>query len=206
MSGASRCRTTGEHADGERDERDQYESSDDGNSQESSPKTESYGTGTRRCSNPCALPGDRGRDRPCGENDHNGRKRALERRSPYDRRQRLLRSGLRSDLFWYFKVAIDAVWGMYIHSNIDVRSGWMHRVFSGPEMHRWHHAVEIIVVNFATKFAFRDWLCGTAYLPDRKPVGYGLVADDYPTGYLPQPMHAFRRSPPLPDSPSVAPV
>ena len=41
------------------------------------------------------------------------------------------------------KGTIDAVWGMYIHSNIDVRAGVLQYVLNGPEMHRWHHAIEI---------------------------------------------------------------
>jgi sterol desaturase/sphingolipid hydroxylase (fatty acid hydroxylase superfamily) len=93
---------------------------------------------------------------------------------------------------WYFKATIDAVWGMYIHSNIDVRSGWVQYVVNGPEMHRWHHAVEIIDVNFATKFAFWDWIFGTAHLPMRKPGKYGLVAEEYPSGFIAQTLHAFQ--------------
>lgn len=41
------------------------------------------------------------------------------------------------------KATIDAVWGMYIHSNLNVRSGVLQRVINGPEMHRWHHAREL---------------------------------------------------------------
>lgn len=81
------------------------------------------------------------------------------------------------------KGTLDAVWGMYIHSNIDVRSGWLQKVFNGPEMHRWHHAPELAIPgkNFATKLALWDWLFGTAYLPAGKPRSYGLVAiDDAP--------------------------
>src|SRR5262249_34956932 len=92
---------------------------------------------------------------------------------------------------WYFKVAIDAVWGMYIHSNIDVRAGRLQYIFNGPQMHRWHHATEIINVNFATKFAFWDWMFGTAHLPDRKPRGYGLAGSDFPSGYLAQTLRAL---------------
>src|SRR5262249_55727664 len=51
---------------------------------------------------------------------------------------------------WFFKVTIDAVWGMYIHSNIDVKAGWSQYVFNGPQMHRWHHTGDIVNVNFAT--------------------------------------------------------
>ena len=93
---------------------------------------------------------------------------------------------------WYFKVTIDAVWGMYIHSNIAVRLGWINHVFNGPEMHRWHHAIEIISVNFATKFAFWDWMFGTAHFPTHKPGAYGLVAPEYPSTYLSQALYAFR--------------
>jgi sterol desaturase/sphingolipid hydroxylase (fatty acid hydroxylase superfamily) len=77
------------------------------------------------------------------------------------------------------KGALDSVWGMYIHSNIDVRSGWLQRIINGPEMHRWHHAQEMVPgKNFATKFAVWDWMFGTAYLPSHKPAVYGLVPHD----------------------------
>jgi sterol desaturase/sphingolipid hydroxylase (fatty acid hydroxylase superfamily) len=92
------------------------------------------------------------------------------------------------------KGCIDAVWGMYIHSNVDVRSGILQYVFNGPEMHRWHHAVddEAHNKNFGTKFAVWDWLFGTAYFPtSAKPKGFGL-GDTFPKGYLRQHTHAFR--------------
>ncbi|HMF42453.1 MAG TPA: sterol desaturase family protein [Polyangia bacterium] len=90
------------------------------------------------------------------------------------------------------KLTVDAVWGMYIHSNIDVRSGRLQKIVNGPEMHRWHHAIEIRDgVNFATKFAFWDWLFGTAHLPATKPSGYGII-EPFPSGYLAQQLHAFK--------------
>ena len=42
------------------------------------------------------------------------------------------------------KATLDAVWGMYIHSNLDVRSGSLQYVLNGPEMHRWHHARDLL--------------------------------------------------------------
>ena len=92
------------------------------------------------------------------------------------------------------KGAMDAVWGMYIHSNINVRSGWVQRVINGPEMHRWHHADDPRSHNrnFSTKLAVWDWLFGTAYLPKKeKPAKYGLH-DDFPKGYIRQHLYAFR--------------
>ena len=74
------------------------------------------------------------------------------------------------------KGVLDAAWGMYIHSNIDVRAGALQYVLNGPEMHRWHHAVDKDrrEYNFATKIAVWDWIFGTAHLPAEKPAAYGL--------------------------------
>jgi sterol desaturase/sphingolipid hydroxylase (fatty acid hydroxylase superfamily) len=94
------------------------------------------------------------------------------------------------------KATLDAVWGMYIHSNIDVRSGRLQWFVNGPEMHRWHHAVDLVDVNFATKLAIWDWLFGTAHLPGgKKPSGYGLVgAAHRPASYLRELVAVFRSS------------
>ena len=80
------------------------------------------------------------------------------------------------------KAILDAVWGMWIHSNIDVKSGRLQWVINGPEMHRWHHKDDISdgVHNFGTKLAIWDWLFGTAYNPARKPLGYGILDYEYP--------------------------
>lgn len=91
------------------------------------------------------------------------------------------------------KGVLDATWGMWIHSNIGVRTGVLQYVFNGPEMHRWHHCREFTGkgFNFGTKLALWDWISGTAYLPylretkvaERKllgdfPRGYGLAGDE----------------------------
>jgi sterol desaturase/sphingolipid hydroxylase (fatty acid hydroxylase superfamily) len=92
----------------------------------------------------------------------------------------------------------DAVWGMYIHSNIAVRSGLLRYVINGPELHRWHHALDIEAQNknLGTKFALWDWLFGTAYCPvDRRPAGYGL-SEGEPQGYLSQQLFSLRPLPP----------
>ncbi len=91
------------------------------------------------------------------------------------------------------KGMIDAVWGMYIHSNIDAKAGVIQYVFNGPEMHRWHHSSEYTGYgfNYGTKFAFWDYLFGTAHRPARKPPGYGLD-EPFPESYLGQLAFAFR--------------
>jgi sterol desaturase/sphingolipid hydroxylase (fatty acid hydroxylase superfamily) len=103
--------------------------------------------------------------------------------------------GARPEVF-LIKGMIGAVWGMYIHSNISVRTGRLQWVINGPEAHRWHHAVDPDAhnKNFATKLALWDRFFGTAWIPeDRKPAGYGLTDVAFPTGYVAQHLFAFRK-------------
>lgn len=91
-----------------------------------------------------------------------------------------------------YKGVISAVWGMYIHSNLDVRTGRLQKIINGPEMHRWHHSTgKGRNRNFATKLAIWDWIWGTAYLPATKPDEYGLKTY-FPAHYLSQTLFAFR--------------
>lgn len=92
------------------------------------------------------------------------------------------------------KGMISAIWGMYIHSNIDVRTGFMQYFFNGPEMHRWHHSAgKGRNRNFATKLALWDWIFGTAYFPrNQKANEYGLKTF-FPENYFIQFIFAFRK-------------
>jgi sterol desaturase/sphingolipid hydroxylase (fatty acid hydroxylase superfamily) len=92
------------------------------------------------------------------------------------------------------KGCIDGVWGMYIHSNINVKSGRLQYFINGPEMHQWHHADqrEVFFANYSTKFAIWDWIFGTAHLPGIKPVKYGLPYA-YPTDYFLQFIALFKK-------------
>src|SRR5579859_2325768 len=92
------------------------------------------------------------------------------------------------------KACIDAVWGMYIHSNINIHSGRLQYFINGPEMHQWHHAEskEIYFANYATKLALWDWIFGTAYLPKLKPLKFGLPYY-YPKNYFLQFFYSIKR-------------
>jgi sterol desaturase/sphingolipid hydroxylase (fatty acid hydroxylase superfamily) len=98
------------------------------------------------------------------------------------------------------KATIDALWGMYIHSNLDVRSGRLQYLLNGPEMHRWHHARDLPAPgkNFSTKLAIWDYLFGTAHRPATKPSGYGYDDASYPRSgfwaWILQHAYAFRRA------------
>ena len=91
-----------------------------------------------------------------------------------------------------YKGVISAVWGMYIHSNLNVHTGILQKIINGPEMHRWHHSTgKGRNRNFATKLAIWDWIFGTAYFPETKPDEYGLKTY-FPNHYFMQTFFAFR--------------
>ena len=91
-----------------------------------------------------------------------------------------------------YKGLISEVLGTYIHCNVDIQSGCLQKIINGPEMHRWHHSTgKGRNRNFATKFAFWDWMFGTAYLPDIKVDEYGLKTF-FPAHYIGQILFAFR--------------
>jgi sterol desaturase/sphingolipid hydroxylase (fatty acid hydroxylase superfamily) len=91
------------------------------------------------------------------------------------------------------KGAISAVWGMYIHCNLNVHTGRLQWIINGPEMHRWHHTMgKGMRSNFSTKLAIWDWLFATAYLPfNQRAKDYGVRAW-FPKHYLGQTLYAFR--------------
>jgi sterol desaturase/sphingolipid hydroxylase (fatty acid hydroxylase superfamily) len=106
----------------------------------------------------------------------------------------MLLLGARPDAI-LIKGAIGAVWGMYIHANLGVKTGKLQWIINGPEAHRWHHATDADAYNknFATKLAIWDRLFGTAYIPEgRKPKSYGLTDVTFPDGYVAQHLFAFR--------------
>lgn len=99
-----------------------------------------------------------------------------------------------------YKGIISAVWGMYIHSNINVKSGKLQLIINGPEMHRWHHTTgKGRNRNFATKFAFWDWIFGSAFLPGERAEEYGLKTF-FPSNFFRQFAFAFRSYKTLPKS------
>src|ERR1700744_1958874 len=87
------------------------------------------------------------------------------------------------------KALLDAMFGMFIHANINVKLGKLKYLFNSPELHLWHHANyrEAFHANFSTKFALWDYLFGTVYDPGHspgdKPENWGLYYD-FPKDYF----------------------
>jgi len=92
------------------------------------------------------------------------------------------------------KAMLDAMFGMFIHANINVKLGKLKYFLNSPELHLWHHANyrEVFHANFSTKFSVWDYLFGTVYdpglAPGNEPENWGLYYD-YPKDYFLQ--HAF---------------
>lgn len=96
------------------------------------------------------------------------------------------------------KALLDAMFGMFIHANINVKLGKWKYLFNSPELHLWHHAnyQEVFHANFATKFAIWDYLFGTVYFPNHKPENnrekWGLFYH-YPKNYFLQLAFSIKR-------------
>jgi sterol desaturase/sphingolipid hydroxylase (fatty acid hydroxylase superfamily) len=91
-----------------------------------------------------------------------------------------------------------AVSGLLQHANIDLRLGWLNFVFSGPEVHRWHHSrtIQESNHNYAHSFVLWDVLFGSYYRPPQRHVAaLGLLDDRYPQDMWRQLAAPFRSRP-----------
>ena len=91
----------------------------------------------------------------------------------------------------------DAVLGMLQHCNIDVRLGWLNRIFSMAEPHRWHHSRNLGEANsnYGSNLIIWDLAFGTLFLPEgrRPPVAIGIGdMPRFPQTYLKQLASPFR--------------
>lgn len=94
-----------------------------------------------------------------------------------------------------YKSMTNAVYGMYIHANLDWRMGKLLYFLNGPELHRWHHAEDDPAAydrNYATKFTIWDILFGTVFWPKKSAQKYGAGNPQFPVGWIRQHLYAFR--------------
>ena len=77
---------------------------------------------------------------------------------------------------------IGTFWGFFIHSNLNVRLGWLEYILSTPRFHHWHHSrVDHVNRNYASTLPFYDRLFGTHHLPPRTwPPSYGIAPENRP--------------------------
>jgi sterol desaturase/sphingolipid hydroxylase (fatty acid hydroxylase superfamily) len=104
----------------------------------------------------------------------------------------LLQGLIRIPLFHFLGTSPDAIFaataimglqGIISHTNVDLRAGWFNYVFTGAELHRFHHSADVSEAkNYAVTFSFLDILFGTfVFAPDRVPVRLGVAdPESYP--------------------------
>lgn len=88
--------------------------------------------------------------------------------------------------------------GLFQHGNIDVKLGFLNYIFSGPELHRWHHSklIEESDTNFGNNVIVWDLIFGTWFLPKGREVGViGLLNPDFPQTFMGQLRAAFAKTP-----------
>jgi sterol desaturase/sphingolipid hydroxylase (fatty acid hydroxylase superfamily) len=80
--------------------------------------------------------------------------------------------------------------GTFSHCGGDVKGGLLNYLFVTPEVHRWHHSVEVpegygYSCNYGVEFSFWDIVFGTFYLPRKNGVVEQPERIGYPGGGLP---------------------
>jgi sterol desaturase/sphingolipid hydroxylase (fatty acid hydroxylase superfamily) len=75
---------------------------------------------------------------------------------------------------------------LFTHANVRVPLGPLVYVLNCPQLHLWHHALEIPArrnVNYGSALSLWDFLLGTAHLPDgRSDLELGFEGvDRFPT-------------------------
>jgi len=80
----------------------------------------------------------------------------------------------------YVMSVIVGLQGFVSHLNVDLRAGWFNYVFTGTELHRYHHSAEIAEgKNYGSFLPIFDLLFGTfVYRPGQAPAALGVAADD----------------------------
>ncbi|WP_249314093.1 sterol desaturase family protein [Pseudoalteromonas sp. S2755] len=70
-----------------------------------------------------------------------------------------------------------ALHGYFIHANVNVRMGWLNYIVATPELHRFHHSVELKEAgNFGSDLSIWDQLFGSFfYRPGRTPIEVGVT-------------------------------
>jgi sterol desaturase/sphingolipid hydroxylase (fatty acid hydroxylase superfamily) len=89
------------------------------------------------------------------------------------------------------------VYGQLQHANVELRTGWLDRVFSTPGLHRYHHSTDPREGNrnYGAILSVWDSAFGTYLRPTGRgfagPIGLGALPS-FPAGYLGQLAAPFR--------------
>ena len=104
----------------------------------------------------------------------------------------------------FFVSLFIGIFSFFTHSNVRVPLGPLKYIFNNPQLHVWHHTVEVHDrgnVNFADALSMWDFIFGTGYSPaERADLKLGFDGiEEYPTSFFGQLVAPFkqfyRRSP-----------
>ena len=83
----------------------------------------------------------------------------------------------------------NSIHGLFQHSNIYLKLGWLNYIFSMAELHRFHHSkiINESNKNYGNNLIFWDIVFGTFYYPKEREVNtIGLYNSAYPKSYVGQ--------------------
>jgi sterol desaturase/sphingolipid hydroxylase (fatty acid hydroxylase superfamily) len=91
--------------------------------------------------------------------------------------------------------AITAFVGILTHCNVEMRFGWLSYLFNTPELHRWHHSMDLREgnKNYGENLVIWDMIFGTYFRDEnrRPPVEIG-IHEALPKGFIGQLVAPFR--------------
>ena len=68
------------------------------------------------------------------------------------------------------------LWGLFIHSNVNITLGPLGYILGSPRLHHWHHDIHRNgSCNFANLSPLMDLIFGTYYDPGKEPETYGIT-------------------------------
>ena len=83
----------------------------------------------------------------------------------------------------------NSIHGLFQHSNIYLKLGWLNYIFSMAELHRFHHSkiIDESNKNYGNNLIFWDIIFGTFFYPKEREVStIGLYNPAYPKDYIGQ--------------------
>lgn len=67
------------------------------------------------------------------------------------------------------------LWALFIHSNVNIRLGFLEILLGSPHLHHWHHELELRgKCNYANLSPLMDILFGTFYSPESPATEFGI--------------------------------
>lgn len=90
--------------------------------------------------------------------------------------------------------AFHAFIGVLTHCNVEMRFGPISYIFNTPELHRWHHSMELTEGNrnYGENLPIWDQIFGTYYNPRRRPPAVIGIPERMPADFFGQLAAPFR--------------